>query len=64
MKEKEVGVLIDDLEKRTIVEAVTLLLKDSAYYEKLKYNCEEVRKVWTWENEEQKLIEFYRNVFE
>ncbi len=64
MKEKEVGILIDDLKKETIVDAVNVLLQDSIFYKKLKENCGEVRKIWTWENEEKKLLEFYKRVFD
>lgn len=63
MKEKEVGVLIDDLKKETIVKAVNVLLQNVVFYKKLKSNCGEARKIWTWENEEKKLIEFYKGVF-
>ena len=63
MKEKEVGILIDDLKKETIVNAVNVLLQDVEFYKKLKDNCSEARQIWTWGNEEKKLIEFYKNVF-
>jgi glycosyltransferase involved in cell wall biosynthesis len=63
MKEKEVGILIDDLEKQTIINAVNVLLQNYGLYERLKNNCAEARNIWTWENEEKKLIEFYKSVF-
>jgi len=64
IKEKKVGVLIDDLRKETIVDAVNALLQDAVFYKKLKENCGEARLIWKWENEEKKLIEFYKRVFE
>ncbi len=64
MAEKEVGILIDDLKKETIIQAVNVLLQDSSFYKKLKENCAEARHIWTWENEEKKLVEFYKRVFE
>jgi glycosyltransferase involved in cell wall biosynthesis len=64
IKEKEVGILIDDLKKETIVNAVNVLLQDADFYRKLKDNCVEARKNWTWGNEEKKLIYFYKKVFE
>ncbi|MFK8008038.1 MAG: glycosyltransferase [Saprospiraceae bacterium] len=63
MKEKEVGILIDDLKKETIVAAVNVLLQDLNLYERLKENCVLARQMWTWEKEEKKLIEFYERVF-
>ncbi|MFK7770940.1 MAG: glycosyltransferase [Saprospiraceae bacterium] len=63
IKEKEVGILINDLEKETIVRAVNILLHDVIFYKKLKGNCKEAREVWTWEKEEKKLLEFYKRVF-
>lgn len=64
MKEKEVGILIDDLKKETIVEALKILLQDKDLYKKLKDNCREARERWTWEKEENKLLDFYEKVFE
>lgn len=64
IKEKEVGILIDDLKKETIIEAVNVLLQNPVFYKKLKNNCAEARQIWTWEKEEKKLIEFYKNLFE
>ena len=64
IKEKEVGILIVDLKKETIVEAVNVLLQDADLYKELKDNCREARKIWTWENEEKKLLEFYKRVLD
>ena len=63
MKEKEVGILIDDLKKESIIEAVNVLLQDASLYKKLKENCREAREIWTWEREEKKLLDFYERVF-
>lgn len=64
MEEKEVGILINDLSKETIIHAVNVLLQDSSFYKKLKDNCAEARHDWTWEKEEKKLLKFYKKVFE
>lgn len=64
MKEKEVGILIENLKKESIVEAVNILLQDEKYYKRLKNNCADARLIWAWENEEKKLIDFYEGVFE
>lgn len=64
MEEKEVGILINDLEKETIIEAVNILLHNSEMYQELEKNCLEARQIWTWDKEEKKLIEFYKRVFE
>ncbi len=63
IKEKEVGILIDDLKKETIVKTVNVLLQDTVFYKKLKDNCREARKTWTWEKEEMKLLKFYERIF-
>ena len=64
MKEYEVGVLIKDLKKETIVDAVNKLLHEEIFYRKLKRNCEVASRNWNWAVEEKKLLGFYKRVFE
>lgn len=63
LQEKEVGILVKNLEKETIVKAINTLLEDQVFYQKLKNNCREAKQIWCWENEEKKLIKFYQKIF-
>ncbi len=64
IKEHEVGILLNNLEKETISEAIKNLTKSHDYYQKLQQNCLIAAKEFVWEKEEIKLLEFYRQVFE
>lgn len=61
--EYEVAVLIDGLEPKRIADAVNNLLADAVLYSRLKENCKNAREVFNWQNEEKKLLSFYRSVF-
>lgn len=61
-KEHEVAVLIDNTTPQLLSEAINRLLTDPLLYSRLKENCEKARKVYHWQNEETKLIEFYKNL--
>lgn len=63
MKEYEVGILINDLKKETILNAVNKLLQEKEFYQKLKNNCKQASQVWNWQQEEKKLLAFYKKVF-
>jgi len=39
-------------------------LCDPEFYERLRKNCFRAREVYSWENEEKKLIEFYSKIME
>lgn len=54
-----VAYLISDTEISTIANALNKLLHDDVLHEELRKNCMKARTVLNWENEEQKLIEFY-----
>ncbi len=60
--EFEVAVLIDDLEPVKISEAINKLLNDKELYDKLSYNCIQARKVLNWQQEENKLLAFYKSI--
>lgn len=64
MQDFEVGILIKDLKKETIIIAVNKLLKEKIFYQKLKDNCGNARQVWNWQQEEKKLIQFYKEIFQ
>ena len=57
-KEYETTILIDDLSKDSILEAVNKL-RDKQFYQQLQLNCNKAKEVYTWENESKKLIEIY-----
>ncbi len=61
--EYEVAVLIDAIEPKEIANALNILLNDAVLYERLKANCLIAADVFTWQKEEEKLLNFYKNVF-
>ena len=62
-QEFEVSRLVESLEPKSLANIVNELLEDKVLYQKLKENCAHAKTIWTWENEEKKLIAFYENVF-
>ena len=59
----EIGILLNDLETETIVDALKNLLDNPLKYNKLKENCRKAKMVYTWEKEGAKLVEFYNAIF-
>ncbi|MBO9682722.1 MAG: glycosyltransferase [Flavisolibacter sp.] len=59
----EVAVLIDDLSSQSIAKAINSLLNDDELQDKLRANCLEARKVYNWQNEEKKLLQYYQQIF-
>jgi glycosyltransferase involved in cell wall biosynthesis len=55
----EVALLIDDLEPGTIAGALNKLLNDKLLYHRLRQNCLRTRQELCWQNEKQKLLDFY-----
>jgi len=62
-KRFEVAVLIEDLSSKSIADTIQTLLTNDQLQEKLKANCLQAREVYNWQNEENKLIQFYQAVF-
>ena len=60
----EVSRLVKFLEPNILANIVNELLEDEKQYENLKESCKQAKLVWTWENEERKLLEFYENIFQ
>lgn len=58
----ETAVLIDDLQTETLTRAVNNLLNNDPLYTRLQQNCLKARQVLNWQNEEKKLIEFYKTI--
>ena len=61
--EYEVAVLIQTVSIKEITAALKLLLDNTVLYERLKNNCIEARKIFTWQEEEIRLLNFYKNLF-
>lgn len=61
--EVEVAVLLEDIKPESIQQAVTNLLKDTHLYSKLQQNCLQFRKVYTWDEEQNKLLRTYEQLF-
>lgn len=58
----EVAILVNDLKKETIIDAVNKLLHEKDFYFRLRENCLRAREEWNWEKEEQKLLSFYQQL--
>ena len=60
----ETAVLIDDLAPDAIAEAIKGLHSDKEKYNLLVTNNKKAASVHHWENEEQKLLHIYQEIFE
>jgi glycosyltransferase involved in cell wall biosynthesis len=58
----EVFLLLDELSANALATAIRQLLHDAERYEQLQANCWRAREEWVWEKEEERLLEFYKNV--
>ncbi len=58
----EVALLINDLQPQTIAGALNKLLNDDVLHKRLRDNCLEASKELNWQNEEKKLISFYKSM--
>ncbi len=58
-----VAVLVTDIEPKTIADSVNNLMADTVLLEQLRQNCRKAREELNWENEEKKLVNFYKNIF-
>jgi glycosyltransferase involved in cell wall biosynthesis len=59
----KVAELIDDLEPSTISKAINKLIGNKDLYFQLKQNCELARKELNWQKEKEKLVDFYKGIF-
>ena len=57
-----IAVLVKDLSPTSIATQLNRLLKDDALYSSLQKNCLVAREVLNWQQEEKKLIAFYKNL--
>lgn len=60
--EFEVALLIPDTSPKTIARALNLLSTDVVLYERLQQNCIKARTILNWQEEEKKLIAFYKHI--
>jgi glycosyltransferase involved in cell wall biosynthesis len=58
-----IAVLIDDVSEETIAENLNKLLTDEKLYAQLQENCMIARQELNWQNEEKKLLSFYKKIF-
>lgn len=56
--------LINDTTPETISTAINRLLNDGELYNALQQNCIRAAAIYNWNNEEPKLLSFYKNIFE
>jgi len=61
-EEFEVAVLVDDLQPATLKTAIAKLLDDGNLYNRLQQNCLKARQILNWQNEEKKLLAFFKNI--
>ena len=59
----EVALLIDDLQPATISKALNRLLSDEGLYRRFETNCDKAAAEFCWQNEEKKLLDFYKKIF-
>jgi glycosyltransferase involved in cell wall biosynthesis len=57
-----IAVLIDDISPTNIAAQLNNLLANEVLYNELQQNCLTVRQTLNWQNEEKKLIQFYKKV--
>ena len=61
--EFEVALLVDNIEVKTLVDAMNQLLNDKLLYLRLQLNTIRARENLNWQTEEKKLIQFWKNIF-
>ncbi len=59
----QIAVLINDLRPETIAGGLNELLNNINLYNQLQQNCLQAREAINWQQEEKKLLEFYKNIF-
>jgi len=62
-KKYNVAVLVKDLDSNSIADHLNKILNDDSLYYELQKNCMIARNELNWQNEEKKLMAFYKNIF-
>ncbi len=57
-----IGILVDDLEITTLINAIQRLLTDKEFYQALKNNCKQAKGVYNWEREKTQLMHIYKSI--
>jgi len=63
-KKYHIAVLIKDLSSGNIAKHLNSMLQDDLLYDELQKNCMNARKELNWQQEEKKLVSFYKNIFD
>ena len=58
----EIAVLVDHLDSDSIARSINSLLENDALHRRLQQNCLKAREHYCWQEEEKKLIEFYKKL--
>ncbi len=58
----EIAVLIKDMQAENIARQINLLLNEPPLYNRLAANCTSAGKIFNWQEEEKKLLEFYHKL--
>ena len=61
-KQFEIAVLISDLSSANIARQINILLEDVDLYQRLQQNCLLAKEIFNWQNEEKKLVNFYKTI--
>jgi len=61
-EERPIGLLIDDLSEKKIKAAINNLLENDVLYHMLQDNCKTARLLYNWQEEEKKLLRFYKKM--
>jgi len=59
----KIAELIDDLVPETIANSINKILNDKELYLQLKQNCSAAKQELNWQNEKEKLVDFYKELF-
>jgi len=57
----EIAVMVNDTSKENLSQQLNNLLSNEVLYHHLQQNCLKAKDVYNWQNEEKKLISFYKN---
>jgi glycosyltransferase involved in cell wall biosynthesis len=58
----KIAILVNDLMPNTIAQAINTLVEDKELYTQMVENCKACRQQYNWQQEEQVLINFYKNL--
>ena len=57
-----IAVLVDDISVKNLSQQLNNLLQNEVLYKELEQNCLKVRQILNWQEEEKKLIQFYKEL--